>query len=619
MADYTIRDIYQGGTSSFNPESGYGNIFTGYTLRAGDLGMSTDARTANVLQETSSKLNMGVKTIELSQVSPDVFEAIPKGQLNEVRRLAKLTGTEVTLHAPVIEPSGMTQQGFDEENRKAIERQMKLAIERAHELNPQGNSPVTFHASVGIPSSILKPVEGERQYQKMIAANVETGKLVPLDEERMHYLETRELKPEIEKRLESGEITQEQIPKGSFIEIPLKEGKLYSAESRLKNINATEWDNSISQLLMNKERMDEILQKNEVQISHLLKDIKELKETDQLTNEQKQALNHYQNANIYLKDTRQHVNNLFHKAYKYGSEEDQKNLEKMRDDFQKDLSKSPSQSNQSQAMQKLMLRMKEEVTPEMYVPVEKFAIAKSSETFANVALYGYNKFGNEASIVSIENPPAGGVLGTGEDLKNLVEATREKFVEKVMKSEKEGGKGLSKSQAEQEAERLIGVTWDVGHINMMRKQGFKEEDIIRESGHVAPLVKHVHLSDNFGMEHTELPMGMGNVPFKEIMDKLGKKGFEAKKVVEAMHWWQHFKTPPFIETLGMSGGSMTTGRGTYWSQSPGLSQGYYSGFGMVLPNINYQTFGAGFSRLPSELGGNAQGNQGSRMGGTPME
>lgn len=82
---------------------------------------------------------------------------------------------------------------------------------------------------------------------------------------------------------------------------------------------------------------------------------------------------------------------------------------------------------------------------------------------------------------------------------------------------------MSENEAKKQAEKFIGATWDVGHINMLRKFGYEEKDIIKEAEAVAPYIKHVHLSDNFGFEHTELPMGMGNVPLKEIMEKLGKK------------------------------------------------------------------------------------------------
>ena len=81
MGDYNISGIYQGGDSGLDPNKSYGSIFKGYMVNAGEIGMSTDARTANVVQEVSTKLSMGAKIVELSQVSPEVFEAIPKGQL----------------------------------------------------------------------------------------------------------------------------------------------------------------------------------------------------------------------------------------------------------------------------------------------------------------------------------------------------------------------------------------------------------------------------------------------------------------------------------------------------------------------------------------------------------
>ena len=40
---------------------------------------------------------------------------------------------------------------------------------------------------------------------------------------------------------------------------------------------------------------------------------------------------------------------------------------------------------------------------------------------------------------------------------------------------------------------------------------------------------------------------------------------------------------------------------------------------MMLPQTNYDLFGAGFSQLPAELGGQRPGGRGGRMSGNPME
>ena len=144
-ADYHIEDIYGGGYSSLKSNTGnsYGN-FTGYRISPGKIGMAGDPRTANVLQDVSQKLQTGAKNIEVSTFQPDVFESIPNQQLEEVRRLSKLTGVNVSLHGIMVEPSGVGQQGFDETVRERVERQMIANVKRGHELDPTGNIPRNF-------------------------------------------------------------------------------------------------------------------------------------------------------------------------------------------------------------------------------------------------------------------------------------------------------------------------------------------------------------------------------------------------------------------------------------------------------------------------------------------
>jgi hypothetical protein len=200
-------------------------------------------------------------------------------------------------------------------------------------------------------------------------------------------------------------------------------------------------------------------------------------------------------------------------------------------------------------------------------------------------------------------------------LANLIQKSRENFAKNLVEKE-----NMNQKEANKIAEKLIGATWDVGHINMLRKQGFEGKDVVSETEKIAKYVKHVHLSDNFGMEHTELPMGMGNVPLKEIMNKLGKEGYDAKKIIEAGDWWQHFQTAPIQESLeGLGSPMYTVGKSPYWNQALGFQQNYFGGYGMMLPQGNYETFGAGFSQLPMELGGQRRGGEGSRMSGRPME
>ena len=77
--DYHINDLYQGGYSSLKPS--YGDVFTGYNMSAGSLGMSVDPRTANILKDVSEKIAPGIKNIELSLIQPEILESIPKQQI----------------------------------------------------------------------------------------------------------------------------------------------------------------------------------------------------------------------------------------------------------------------------------------------------------------------------------------------------------------------------------------------------------------------------------------------------------------------------------------------------------------------------------------------------------
>ena len=584
--EYTINNLYQGGYSSLSPS--YGDIFTGYSVSAGSLGITTDPRSANILKEASSKLAGGSKQVELALVSPEVFDSIPKDQLKEVHRLSKLTGVDMSVHAPVMDSAGFTQQGFSEINREAAERRMAEVIERSHEVDPSGNINVTFHSSEGIAGSEWEMTPDGRKTKRLIAVNRETGKSTALETETRYY------------------------PKDNLSKV-----KPSTPEKELEVINGTEWGNAIDQSFFNKERADEILNQNQAQISHLLKGLNDKtirrEEIDKIP-QYKQAASHYETAHHYLEDVHKNVNALFSRAYKYGTPDQQKELTKASDEFKENLKKGENPvMAESQAMQILLNRLRNpDLTPQMYVPIEDFAAEKSSQSFGNAAFESYKKFGTKAPIMSIENPPAGFALSTGEDLRNLIVKSREQFVTKAVESGK-----LSKSEAKFQAEKLIGATWDVGHINMLRKSGATEKDIIKETEKIAPFVKHIHLSDNFGFEHTELPMGMGNVPIKEMLEKLPEK--DVKKIIEAGQWWQHFQTNPVRETMeGLGSPMYTTGTGPFWNQSPAFQEGYFSGYGQMLPSINYETFGAGFSKLPAELGGSRQGG-GSRMGGTPME
>lgn len=579
---YKISDIYQGGYSSFSPN--YGDTFTGYNASISSLGVSTDPRVADVLNEFSNKIAPGNKTVELSMITPAIFESVPKQHLKEIQRLAKLTGTDVTIHGPLIEPSGMTQQGYSELNRQSNERQMFQAIERSYEINPNGNIPVTFHSSAQLPGpEIQKTKEGEKIGGEYVV-NSENGSIAGMVRIKERYFpgeEQMNIKTEIEK---------------------------YNEES---------WSNQLTRLGYDTERATEFIGSS-APIALLAQKDKQF--GNELTHEEKKAIRDYNIGVNYLNSSYREMKELFNIAYNNGNDQDKKildnfkrNIFKKTEEIEKNKDASKSIEIRQEIIDEGLDVFKKINIPKLYKPLNEFAMDKTTTTFGNVAFQAYKQFGNNAPIISIENPPAGSGFARGEDLKNIVEESRKRFIENAKKD------GISETEAKKAAEKLIGVTWDVGHINMLKKFGFEDKDLIKETEKVAPFVKHIHLSDNFGMDHTELPMGMGNVPFKEEMKALGKNAEQTKKIIEAGNWWQHFKTSPVYESFISMGSPIYGMKSPYFNQTIGLQQGYFGGYGAFLPQVNYETFGSGFFNLPSELGGQRQQSPGSRMSGRSME
>ena len=141
--------------------------------------------------------------------------------------------------------------------------------------------------------------------------------------------------------------------------------------------------------------------------------------------------------------------------------------------------------------------------------------------------------------------------------------------------------------------------------------------MVKQAETIAPYVKHVHLNDNFGYTHTDLPPGMGDLPIKEIMEKFKEKDFKGKHIFEGGNFFQHFKTAPHAMVLEAMGSPLYSMQAQpSWTNVYGTMGTYSGGYGPFLPTQHFSTYGAGFSGLPQELGGQVSGAQ-SRFAGTP--
>lgn len=578
----------------------------GYHFPTSQFGLTTDPRTSNQVKEVSNKLSTGAKTIELSLIQTNILESIPRQHFKEINRLKKLVGADLTFHGPLVEPTGITQNGWEPSQREQAERQMWNSLERAHDVDPDGNIVVTFHTSNGLPEprTRIKTKDGKEISTGIAVIDERTGRFGALPRPKEDYFTGEKADPDTElKKLNEQNWTQEL----NNVNIAAIRGR-----ERFDRLNVVGRENREIAKKLDLEKLYQTANTEEGKRFMSSLDPETKKVAEDLVDEMNYGA-------ISIKDSYIGFKSLYNQAYSAAQTAKDKDSIKKLEAIKKEVTplvgeydKDPYKVKKlSQAISKGIEELGSMNPPQVFQPIEKFAIDKASETFSNLAFSAYNKFGNTAPVISIENPPAGMGLSRADEIRELIKESRNKFTQKLMEN-----RGLSEDEAKRQAEKLIGATWDVGHINMIRKYGYDAEDVVKESKIIAPYVKHVHLSDNFGLDHTELPMGMGNVPTKKILE-LQEQFKNAKKIVETGGpWYQFFQRSPLSETMRAFGSPIyAMEMAPSWNY--GTSGGYFVGQGATLPEQHFSLYGSGFSNLPTELGGQMAGR--SRMGGAPIE
>ena len=104
---------------------------------------------------------------------------------------------------------------------------------------------------------------------------------------------------------------------------------------------------------------------------------------------------------------------------------------------------------------------------------------------------------------------------------------------------------------------------------------------------------------------------------KLVKEKQVQKEGKVKKVFEGGAVFQHFQTSPHPFVLEGVGSPVFTGdMGSYWNQMGGYGN-YFTGQGDINPQVHHTQFGAGFTTLPTALGGEMPGGK-DRFSGTAM-
>ncbi|MDP4039977.1 MAG: hypothetical protein Q8P57_05360 [Candidatus Pacearchaeota archaeon] len=622
MASY--ENFYAGGGESLSSEYG---TFVGYRNSVSGIGFPTDPTTANQLKKVSDKISTGAKTIEVSGLSIlggaplKHLATIPKQHWKEIDRLRKLTGVDLTFHGPLVEPTGYSGRGnWSKDQRLEVEGQMKSAIELAHQINPKGNVVVTFHASNGLPEvrKRIKKPDGTIQTTKLAIFNERTGQvnempLSPADyldkiyertaEQQLASLNNTQWTDDLQKVAEISRIARNEVEKA-----------LNPGQAKPEEINQLLALHHIGQLAYQNKEYEELY----------LSEMDKLRKIDPNLpiKFQQEIAPVLSSANTFMKDAFLKLKESYNLAYHNAKVDDNKEQIKILDEYRNTyVDVMDKKRGGILGMQQLInhgVSILEPMSPKIFRPLEEFAVDKASDSFANTALHGYKKFGSNAPIIAVENPPAGLTgLTRADEIRAVVEKSREKFIQRAIET------GVSKSEAKSQAEKLIGATWDVGHINSIRKWGYDKKDVIGEARTIAPFVKHVHIADNLGFEDSELPPGMGNVPIAEIM-ALDENFRKAKKIIETGDWFSRqgglgmgpgTAIPAAFEGFGAP--FYSTGPSPYWNQAVSTYGNYFSGLGPINPEIHHSVYGGSFTGLPADLGGQMPGRSG--FSGTPME
>ena len=651
----SYEGFYGGAGSTFNSE-----YSIGFKMGGNQLGFPGSAQTANQLGETVNAIKHGTKTFEVSMVDPNVTETIPIQHFEEMRALMKLTGVKPSVHGPIIDAAGFGEQGWTPDARKDNERRLFGAIEKAQALDPSGNLPIVLHSSNGAPGAEWRPGNEKKGENKIV---MEKATMINQDSGQTQVAKREEKwRPEVfsEKRKKDGEYGK-----------PI----MFDVEGSVGSANLGDWESKLTEVAQMNKHAEELIGAAPMNLAEYnnsvrVRDgkIKKLKEDDkgilildktgspiitenvlpEITSETQVAShNQMRKAGLFLDNAELSFKGTFGQAYKYGSDKQRKVLEKLANNYTKDLDVVGDMVWNPIERQRLLdtaignlqeitadralikngkvvrdskgdvMRDKDWGTPGVWELTENFAMEKAAKTFGNLAARSHDKFGEKAPVLAIENMFQGMAFSRAEDMRDLVKMSRENFVKHLVDD------GMSENKAEKLAEDKLGVTWDVGHLNVMRKKGFTEKDVIEQTKIMTKdksMVKHVHLTDNFGYADTHLAPGMGNVPIKGILEELEKTGRfdEMRKIVEAPGFIQHFKVAPHSMTLAAFGSGIYGMKyGPTWDQAINIQGAYFGGYGNLNPQTHHSYFGAGFTTMPVELGGQMPGGQ-SRFGGAPM-
>ncbi|MBI2499147.1 hypothetical protein HYV88_02800 [Candidatus Woesearchaeota archaeon] len=460
-------------------------------------------------------------------------ESVSKSEREDIRLLAKVNQIELSTHAaPSVSLSGLTKQGFSEEQQENALFEVKKAIEFA--ADTAGGGPVVLHAQE-FPRSIAEYYKKEKFTQY---PGEEEKAIIPLADERTGQLITlrRDIQvPEPVRDEKTGEPVRDEEGK---IKVVMNDFNYY--EGQFKKLTESDrkdkYNNNVGKYFFEQYQQRQIEQA-EGQAEYYGERVRDLEKARvSLKNMKKEVLEKAENksyATVLIAEKLRGMERLSPEEISELTKDPYAYLDNKIKDYDRSLTgmREGEISARRQAVQ-----TQEE--SKRIKPIEEVGVKRSAEAMARAALFGYNieksRKLERPVMISVENYEPEIYGGHPQEMKKLIQEARKQMSNKLVEEQQ-----LSEKEAKEAAQDRIKMTFDVGHLNMWRKffQGTDEEFKKWVNEQVDDLTKskilgHVHITDNFGYHDEHLTPGEGTAPIKELLRKLEAKGYKGNIIAE---------------------------------------------------------------------------------------
>ena len=517
----------------------------GTQLTAREIG-TTMAPDTYPSQELQAKIRQGAAKLEIafSGAGKSGFngrgstpEVLGKREREEFRELAAINDVKVSTHATFGKQglSGLTQQGFSEEEAQKTLKEINKAIEFAATAT-QGGA-VVFHAGewqrpimdAGIKNPeratekerIFKEYDAEFQKAHILLADEKTGQIQALNREMKFYF------PEEEKDEKTGMTYLKKNDKGEY---SVKE---YDFNQALEHIKKRHADDNVlkgktdAQILMygtNEQRLRDA-QGQALRFADGLDDSrKALQKIIEKRKIEEQIWDATPESERWKLMEQEQIGRGISGDYIPRKDILKQQEEQIRRSITGNQSTVASALEQEQQMLASMERLK---------PIEEVGIKRTADTLAKAGIKAmeetkrHEKELKEPIFVAVENLFPEFYGSNADEMIKIVEESRKDMVKKLH------SRGIGESEAKSKAEEHIKMTFDTGHMNEWR-QHFKGGEREFKKWYLDQVQKlvdkkiigHVHLTDNWGYDDEHLTPGQGNTPNKEVVSMLEKAGFK---------------------------------------------------------------------------------------------